>query len=163
MSVKLSKKTETVYVARCQWAVGQDTEGRDIVPFGLLWERKSYDDAASIVDRHGVETYAPKWDVIARRYHTWLEQITRYDDGTEESVIVREYNCPAEPVKTRKSVPAVLAEHENHRVYVSGAGASDVVTVDTVNSTPDKLRWQFQGYAVYCLRCTASLSEQWGV
>lgn len=90
MSVKLSRKKETVYVARCQWVVGKDVQGQDIIPFGLLWERKSYDDAATIVDVLATQQYGE----AGRFYHTWLEQITRYDDGSEESSVVREHNRP---------------------------------------------------------------------
>lgn len=99
MSVKLSKKIETVYIARCQWACAKDVNGKDIVPFGILWERKSYDDAADLVDRHALKTY--RLDDVTRFYHTWLEQLTRYDDGSEESMVVREYNRPAEGTDKR--------------------------------------------------------------
>lgn len=84
MSIKLAKKTETVYVARCQWQTG------GVTPFGLLWERKGYAEAADIVDRHAAMQYGSE----GRFYHTWLEQITRYDDGSEEASVVREYNRP---------------------------------------------------------------------
>lgn len=94
MSVKLVKKTEIVYIARCQWETASG-----VTPFGLLWERKSYDDGADIVDRYATQTYNE-----GRFYHTWLEQITRYDDGSEDTLVVREYNRPAEPLLKRFEV-----------------------------------------------------------
>lgn len=86
MAVKLAKKKETVFIARCQWEVVPGITG-----FGLLWEREDYDKAADIVDRHAVKQYSG-----GRFYHAWLEQVTRYDDGSEESFVVREYNRPGE-------------------------------------------------------------------
>jgi hypothetical protein len=105
--VNLSKKKETVYVARCRWAVGTDVNGNDIVGFGLLWERKSYDEAARIVDKHANETYT--FNGETRPYHTWVEQVSRYDDGSEDVTVVREYNDP--------KVVTVKVSGNAHTVY----------------------------------------------
>lgn len=171
MTVKLAKKTETVYVARCQWVVGQDAEGRDITGFGLLWERKNYADAADIVDRHASKQYGTE----GRFYHTWLEQVTRYDDGSEETIMVREYNRPAEPdaidtstatmcqpTSVQSTVEAVLTQHHGHSVRVGGPSSSVTRTVNALQPADD-LRWQYQGFHVHCMTCGTCLSEQWNV
>lgn len=95
MKVKLVKIKEVVYITRCQWVAGQDADGKDIIPFGLLWERKRHAEAVNIAVVHGAETYVLAGET--RRYHTWVEKVTRYRDGSEESVTVQEYNRPTRP------------------------------------------------------------------
>lgn len=103
MTVKLSKKRDTVYVGRSQWAIGTDRDGNDIVGFGLSWRRKDSTEALTSVEECALETY--EFNGETRRYHVWMEEVTRYDDGSEESVIVREYNRPTEPEPAPEDAP----------------------------------------------------------
>ncbi|MFF4020008.1 hypothetical protein [Streptomyces sp. NPDC001843] len=95
MRVKLVKVDRTVYRTRVQWAIGKDRDGQDIVPFGGVWERDSVDDALIIAEETAASTYELAGET--RRRHVWVEKVTCYRDGSEESVTLREYNRPAEP------------------------------------------------------------------
>lgn len=81
-SVSLVKRTATVYIARVQWVCASG-----VVPFGLLWERDTRTDAFGIVSKMAI-----KEDALGRPYHTWLEKLDRFEDGTEKSTVVVEYN-----------------------------------------------------------------------
>lgn len=118
MKVNLRKRVETVYVARCQHACAKDRDGNDVIPFGNLWERKDSSDALIIVEELALKTYELKGET--RRYHTWMEEVTRYDDGSEECVMVREYNRPAEPETAPQSGSTPCACRDCMDVAMSG-------------------------------------------
>lgn len=66
-------------------------------------------------------------------------------------------DCCLEP---QSSVQDVMAQHHGHSVHVGGAWSTAITTVDAKQPS-DKLRWQYEGYAVDCLTCGTKLSQQW--
>lgn len=137
MSVKLSKKTETVYVARCQWACAKDRDGRDIVPYGLMQEHKRHGAAVDVVNGYAAKTY--KLGDETRTYHAWVERVTRYQDGTEESVVVREYNRPAEPELKRFEVTLTKVGERTQYTFTWAATHQEAQArmAETVAQSPD--------------------------
>lgn len=51
-----------------------------------------------------------------------------------------------------------LTPHQDHEISINGCITN---VPPLVHRTDEQLAWRFLGYAVRCLRCMTSLSEEW--